>query len=145
MAERRGVGVQVQLDKYKDLKLHLDGFLKPGEQHKRNVLLDSVYASLPRDPEAKVLVFSAEIVPGGYTNWHCHNGATFFVCTQGLFEAHFQEGTLVNAKAGDVYSEPIGKFHRGYNPHPELVYSCIGLCLTPPDRDHITNAKERPW
>jgi quercetin dioxygenase-like cupin family protein len=92
-----------------------------------------------------VLVFSAEIVPGGYTNWHCHNGATFFVCTQGLFEAHFQEGTLVNAKAGDVYSEPIGKFHRGYNPHPELVYSCIGLCLTPPDRDHITSAKERPW
>ncbi len=137
--------MQLQLDKYKDLKLHLDGFLKPGEQHRRNVLLDSVYASLPRDPEAKVLVFSAEIVPGGYTNWHCHNGATFFVCTQGLFEAHFQEGTLVKAKAGDVYSEPIGKFHRGYNPHPELVYSCIGLCLTPPDRDHITSAKERPW
>ena len=137
--------MQLQLDKYKDLKLHLDGFLKPGEQHKRNVLLDSVYASLPRDPEAKVLVFSAEIVPGGYTNWHCHNGATFFVCTQGLFEAHFQEGTLVKAKAGDVYSEPIGKFHRGYNPHSELVYSCIGLCLPPPDRDHITSAKERPW
>ena len=28
MAEKKGVGVQVQLDKYKDLKLHLDGFLK---------------------------------------------------------------------------------------------------------------------
>src|SRR5262249_38651782 len=83
--------------------------------------------------------------PGGYTNWHCHNGATFFVCTQGLFEAHFQEGTLVKAKAGDVYSEPIGKFHRGHNPHPELVYSCIGICLTPPDRDHITTVKEQPW
>ena len=40
--------MQTQLDKYKDLKLHLDGFLQPGEQHKRNVLLDSVYASLPR-------------------------------------------------------------------------------------------------
>ena len=84
-------------------------------------------------------------MPGGYTNWHCHNGATFFVCTQGLFEAHFQEGTLVKAKAGDVYSEPIAKFHRGHNPHPELVYSCIGLCLTSPDRDHITTVKERPW
>ena len=57
------------LDKYKDLKLQLDGFLKPGEQHKRNVLLDSVYASLPKDSQAKVFVFSAEIVPGGYTNW----------------------------------------------------------------------------
>lgn len=73
--------MQLQLDQYKDLKLQLDGFLRPGEQHRRNVLLDSVYASLPRDPQAKVLVFSAEIVPGGYTNWRCHNGATFFVCT----------------------------------------------------------------
>jgi hypothetical protein len=89
--------VQFQLDKYKDLKLQLDGFLKPGEQHKRNVLLDSVYASLPKDSQAKVLVFSAEVMPGGYTNWHCHNGATFFVCTQGLFEAHFQEGTILKA------------------------------------------------
>ena len=132
-------------DDYKDLKLKLDGLVPPGSGFYRNLLLDQLYASLPRDPQVKVQIYNAEIVPGGYTNWHCHNGATFFVCTQGLFEAHFQEGTLVNAKAGDVYSEPIGKFHRGYNPHPELVYSCIGLCLTPPDRDHITSAKERPW
>ena len=137
--------MQVQLDKYKDLKLHLDGFLKPGEQHKRNVLLDSVYASLPRDPEAKVLVFSAEIVPGGYTNWHCHNGATFFVCTQGLFEAHFQEGTLVNAKAGDVYSEPIGKFHRGYNPHPDSSIPASGFASRRPTATTSPAAKERPW
>ena len=135
----------IHADKYKELKLRLDGFLKPGEQHRRNVLLESLYSFLPRDPEAKVLVFSAEIAPGGYTNWHCHNGATFFVATQGLFEAHFQEGILVKATAGDVYSEPIGKFHRGHNPHPELVYSCIGVCLTSPDRDHITSVLERPW
>ena len=93
----------MQLDDYRGLKLRLDGFLKPGEQHKRNVLLETVYDLLPRDPDANVLVFSAEIAPGGYTSWHCHNGATFFICTQGLFEAHFQEGTLVKAKAGDVY------------------------------------------
>ena len=130
---------------YRELKLQLDGFLKAGEQHKRNVLLDTVYGSLPKDSDANILVFSAEIAPGGYTDWHCHNGATFFVCTQGLFEAHFQEGTLVKAKAGDVYSEPIGKFHRGHNPHPELTYTCIGLCLTQRDRDHITHAAERPW
>ncbi|HZP77573.1 MAG TPA: cupin domain-containing protein [Pseudolabrys sp.] len=135
----------MQVADYTELKLALDGHLKPGEQHRRNVLLDSVYASLPKDPQAKVLVFTAEIVPGGYTNWHCHNGATFFVCTQGQFEAHFQEGTLVKAKAGDVYSEPIARFHRGYNPHPELTYSCVGICLTSPDREHITSAKERPW
>jgi quercetin dioxygenase-like cupin family protein len=146
-AERKGNvwKMPLELDNYKELKLRLDGFLKPGEQHRRNLLLDSVYGSLPKDAQSKVLVFSAEVAPGGYTNWHCHNGATFFVCTQGLFEAHFQEGILVKAKAGDVYSEPIAKFHRGYNPHPELVYSCIGVCLTPPDRDHITSVKDRPW
>jgi hypothetical protein len=44
--------------------LHLDGFLKPGEQHKRNVLLETIYASLPHDPQVKVLVFSAKIMPG---------------------------------------------------------------------------------
>jgi hypothetical protein len=26
-----------------------------------------------------VQIYNAEIVPGGYTNWHCHNGAAFFV------------------------------------------------------------------
>ena len=130
---------------YRDLKLKLDGLLGAGEQHKRNLLLDGMYAFLPKEPEAKVLVFNAEIAPRSYTNWHKHNGATFFVCTQGLFEAHFQEGTLVKAKAGDVYSEPIGLFHRGHNPHPELNYTCVGICLTSPDLDHITSVAERPW
>lgn len=130
---------------YSKLKLKLDGTLGPGEQHKRAVLLDSLYAFLPKDAQAQVLVFSAEIAPLGYTNWHRHNGATFFVCTQGQFEAHFQEGTLIAARPGDVYSEPIGKFHRGHNPHPELNYTCIGICLTSPNVEHITSVAERPW
>jgi hypothetical protein len=74
---------------YPDLKLRLDGLLGSGERHKRNLLLDDIYAFLPKDPEAKVLVFNAEIAPLSYTNWHKHNGATFFACTQGLFEGHF--------------------------------------------------------
>jgi quercetin dioxygenase-like cupin family protein len=130
---------------YSNLKLELDGLLGPGEQHKRRILLDSMYAFLPKDPEAKVLMFTAELAPLGYTNWHRHNGATFFVCTQALFEAHFQEGILVKASAGDVYSEPIGKFHRGHNPHPELAYTCIGLCLTSPELEHMTIVPDRPW
>jgi len=52
---------------------------------------------------------------------------------------------LVKAKAGECYSEPIAKFHRGHNPHPELPYLCIGLCFTSPDREHVTNSVERPW
>ena len=56
----------------------------------------------------------------------------------------FQEGVLIKAKAGDVYSEPIGKIHRGHNPHPDLPYLCIGICLTAPDREHVTNVVQ-PW
>jgi quercetin dioxygenase-like cupin family protein len=130
---------------YKDLKLKLDGLVPAGRGFFRNMLFDQLYASIPKDPNINVQIYNAEIVPGGFTNWHCHNGATFFVALQGLFEAHFEEGVLVQAKAGDVYSEPIAKFHRGHNPHPELSYLCIGICLTAPDRDHVTNCLERPW
>jgi quercetin dioxygenase-like cupin family protein len=132
-------------DDDKDLKLKLGGLVPAGHGFFRNILFDQLYASIPKDPNIKVQIYNAEIVPGGYTNWHCHNGATFFIALQGEFEAHFEEGILVKAKAGDVYSEPIAKFHRGHNPHPTLPYCCIGICLTAPDRDHVTNSIARPW
>jgi quercetin dioxygenase-like cupin family protein len=132
------------VDDDKALTLQLSGYLNPGQGLHRNVLFDRLCASLPKDPQVKVQIYNAEIAPLGYTNWHCHNGATFFVALQGLFEAEFEEGILIRAKAGDVYSEPPGKFHRGHNPHPELPYLCIGICLTPPDREHVTNV-EKPW
>jgi quercetin dioxygenase-like cupin family protein len=133
-----------RLTDYKDLKLKLDGIIPAGQQLFRNMLLDTMYASLPRDPKARVQVYNAEIVAGGFTNYHCHNGATFFVALQGQFEAHFQEGVLIRARAGDVYSEPIGKFHRGHNPHPELSFACIGVQITSPDCEPVTNV-EKPW
>jgi quercetin dioxygenase-like cupin family protein len=126
------------------LRLRLTGYTKPGRDLYRNILFDQLYRSLPKDPEVKVQIYNAEIAPGGYTNWHCHNGATFFIALQGVFEAHFEEGALIRAKAGDVYSEPIGKFHRGHNPHPTIPYLCIGLCMTSPDREHVTNVVQ-PW
>jgi hypothetical protein len=45
---------------YSKLKTQIGSLLRPGEQHKRGLLLDSMYAFLPKDPEAKVLVFTAE-------------------------------------------------------------------------------------
>jgi len=124
------------------LKLKLSGYLKPGEPLHRNVLFDQLVSDIPKDPQLKVIIYNAEIAPGAFTNWHCHNGATFFLALQGTFEAHFhQEGVLVRAKAGDVYSEPIGKFHRGHNPHPHLPYLCIGVQLTSPDLEHVTNVE----
>ena len=129
----------------KDLKLKLSGYTKPGQELFRNVLFDQLYALLPTDSPAKVQIYNAEIAPGGYTNWHCHNGATFFIALEGMFEAVFEEGVLVKAKAGDVYAEPIGKFHRGHNPHPTMPYLCIGVCITPRDQEHVTNVELPPW
>jgi len=128
-----------------NLKLKLSGYTNPGQALYRNVLLEQLFDSMPKDPVVKVQIYNAEIAPGGYTNWHCHNGATFFVALEGVFEAEFEEGLLVKASAGDVYSEPIGKFHRGHNPHPSIPYLCIAFCVTPPDRDHVTNVDAPPW
>ena len=128
-----------------ELKLRLGGYLQPNQQWHRNVLFEQLCGSIPDDPQVAVQIYNAELAPGGYTNWHCHNGATFFVALQGVFEAHFDDGTVLKATAGDVYSEPIAKFHRGHNPHPTLPYLCIGICLTAPDRDHVTNSIARPW
>jgi quercetin dioxygenase-like cupin family protein len=122
-----------------ELTLPLTGWLQPGEELHRHVLLDSLVATLPKDPAAKVQIYNAEIAPGGHTNRHRHNGTTFFIALQGVFEAHFEDGSVLKAKAGDVYSEPIGKIHRGHNPHPDLPYLCIGIAITPMDQDHVTN------
>jgi len=55
--------MEARLDQYKDLKLKLDGMVPPGH----NLLFDALYSSLPRDPQVKVQIYNAEIVPGGYT------------------------------------------------------------------------------
>lgn len=122
-----------------ELRLKIEGLVPEGQDLHRNTLFEGLYESLPRDPQANILVYTAEIRPMGYTNPHAHNGATFFLALQGQFEAHFEEGVLIRAKAGDVYSEPIGKVHRGHNPHPTLPYLCVAFCATAPDREHVTN------
>jgi quercetin dioxygenase-like cupin family protein len=133
------------MDQTNDLTLKLRGYTGPGRELFRNVLFDRLFDLMPKDPRVKVQIYNAEIAPGGFTNWHCHNGATFFVALEGIFEAQFEEGMLVKATAGDVYSEPIGKFHRGHNPHPTRPYLCIGFAVTPPDKDHVTNVDLPPW
>jgi quercetin dioxygenase-like cupin family protein len=135
----------MESDAHDELKLQLSGYIKSGQPLVRNVLFDRLCSWLPKDPTVKVQIYNAELAPGGYTNWHRHNGATFFLALEGEFEAEFEEGVLVRAKAGDVYSEPIGKFHRGHNPHPTMSYLCIGVCVTPPDCDHVTAVETPPW
>ena len=121
------------------LRVALSGLVPDGQQVHRNELFNQLDATLPRDPEARVWIYSFEFLPGAYTEPHCHNGATFFVLLQGEFEAHFDDGSVLRAKAGDVYSEPIGKVHRGHNPRSDMAAVGISFSVTPPDLDHITN------
>jgi hypothetical protein len=79
--------------RFADLKLQIDGLVPPDKLFHRRVLFDGLYASLPKEPEAKVQIYTAEIVPKGWTNFHCHNGATFFIALQGIFESKPISGT----------------------------------------------------
>lgn len=128
-----------------DAKLALEGYLQPGEDMHRNVLFDKLVQYIPNDPSVKVQVFTAEIIPGGFTGYHCHNGATFFLVLQGYFEAHFEDGVGIRAKAGDVYSEPIGKIHRGHNPHSTIPNLCVCFTVVSPDKEFVTNFDKCPW
>jgi quercetin dioxygenase-like cupin family protein len=140
-----GDGQPHGLHDYKDMKFKLDGYLGPGQKLNRNMLFDALYASVPKDPEVHVQLYNYEIAPGGFTNWHIHTGATFYLTLPGQFEGHFQEGVLIEGKAGEVYSEPIGKPHRGHNPHPEVTLLGIGVALTAPGVDPIVNIEEPAW
>lgn len=130
---------------HEDLKLRLEGFLQPGETLHRRTLFDELSSFVPKDPELRVQVYSYEIVPGGFTGWHVHGGATFFLTLQGRFEGHFEEGVLINGEIGEVYSEPIGKVHRGHNPHPSLPLLGIGIALTPPHIPPLIPVEEPAW
>lgn len=121
------------------LRVALSGIVPEGKQMLRKDLFNGLYASLPRDPEARIWIYSFEFLPGAYTDPHLHNGATFFVLLQGEFEAHFDDGSVMRAKAGDVYSEPIGKIHRGHNPRSDIAAIGLSFSATSPDREHVTN------
>jgi len=130
---------------YRDLKMQIGGLLQPGQSLHRNMLFDILYDHVPKDPQAHVQIYNYEISPGGFTNWHIHMGATFYLTLQGLFEGHFEEGVLIKGRAGEVYSEPVGKIHRGHNPHAEVPLLGIGIAVTSPGIDHIINVEPPSW
>jgi quercetin dioxygenase-like cupin family protein len=123
--------------------LQLTGHVEPGKQYNRHLRYDQFYALLPRDPNVRVQIYTAEIVPGGYTDWHLHNGPAFFLVLQGRITIEFQE-TVRQYTVGDAYVEPIGVIHRAHNPDPATPFLCVGFALTPPDREPVVNMKQ-PW
>jgi quercetin dioxygenase-like cupin family protein len=130
---------------YRHLKMQLDGYLKAGQALNRNMLFDAMYEQIPKDPKAHVQIYNYEISPGGFTNWHIHTGATFYLTLQGLFEGHFEEGVLIRGTPGAVYSEPLGKIHRGHNPHKEVTLLGIGIAVTSPGIEAIINVEPPAW
>ena len=48
--------MQAKFGDYKDLKLKLGGIVPVGHGFHRNLLLDTLDASLPRDPQVKVQI-----------------------------------------------------------------------------------------
>lgn len=114
---------------------------KPGQALIRNLLFDALYEFVPKDPKARVQIYNYEIAPGGFTNWHIHTGATFYLTLQGLFEGPFEEGVLIKGKPGEVYSEPLGKIHRGHNPHKEVPLLGIGVAITSPGIEPTINVE----
>ena len=143
-----------------DLRLRLSGYTHPGQQLFRNVLFDQLYEFLPKDPKAKVQLANTAKMPfvfkhlAAMPDVHVGIGATVgsVVATKGaIIPAAVgvdigcgMIATQTTLTAADL-PEPVGKFHRGHNPHASMPYLCIGVCVTPPDKDHVTNVDAPPW
>jgi quercetin dioxygenase-like cupin family protein len=117
--------------------------LAPGEPFHRNILYDGLYDRLPRDPTVKVRIFTGELAPGANTDWHIHNGSSFFLVVQGSFRVEFEGGSFI-VKAGEVFIEEIGRVHRVVNMEKDISVVAFAVLLTAPDREHIVSVKE-PW
>jgi quercetin dioxygenase-like cupin family protein len=122
-------------------RIDFDSLLPDGAAHVRSLLYEGAYDGLPRDPSVTVSVYVGVHAPLSRTAWHFHNGASFFAVLQGRIEVEFADETLTH-RAGEVYSEPVGKVHRAYNPDPELNFVCVGFNVTPPGLELVTTVAE---
>lgn len=121
-----------------DLRLQLTGFVNAEVPYYRNVLYEELYERLPRDPTVRIRVYTGEVAPGVATDWHIHNGPSFFLIVQGRVVIEYQDGSA-EYRAGEVFTEPIGKLHRAINPDDAVSLVAFAFVATPPDREHIVN------
>lgn len=126
-----------------DLILQLSGFVDAENPYHRNILFDELYDRLPKDPAVRVRVYTGEVGPGVATDWHIHNGASFFLVVQGRVRLEYRDSD-VEYRAGDVFTEPIGQLHRAVNPDDTVPMVAFGFQATSPDREHVVNVA-RPW
>jgi hypothetical protein len=85
-----------------------------------------------------VQIYTSEIVHKGRTNFNCHNGGTFFIALQGIFEAIRGRQPCSRQSRRRLFRVDR-QDHRGHNPHDTIPYLCVAFCVTAPDPDHVTN------
>jgi quercetin dioxygenase-like cupin family protein len=123
-----------------ELRIPITGLCKEGEGIHREMYFDELYRRLPKDPEVRVNVYTAEMLPGGVTDWHFHNGASLFLVLQGRVRIEFKDESFTYGP-GDVIDEPIGAVHRAVNPEEDTIYACVGFAVTPPDRPFMVSVE----
>lgn len=124
-------------------KSEIFGWLADDQKVGRKVFYSEIFDSLPKEPTARFTVYTAEVRPGEHLGWHIHNGVSMHFVIEGELVVEFQDHNEHYTK-GDVFFEPIGAIHRGFNKHPTEIFRCVSILLTPPDRAEITPIKQ-PW
>jgi hypothetical protein len=123
---------------FADLKLQIDDLVPPDKLFHRRALFDGLYASFPKEPEAKVQIYTSEIVHKGRTNFNCHNGGTFFIALQGIFEAIRGRQPCSRQSRRRLFRVDRPD-HRGHNP-PTQFLICAWRFVSPRrTADHVTN------
>lgn len=126
-----------------DLMLKLVGNVTADNPFMRMPLFEELVSTLPKDPKVKLLVYHGEVWGGGDIPWHIHNGPLLNILIQG--ELIFQlADEAFHYKAGDVFIEPVGVIHRGYNPNPKVTTAAVCVQITPLGSDHVVNIGSVP-
>lgn len=124
-------------------KTQIFGWLEEGQRVGRKVFYSELIESLPKDPQARFTLYTAEIGPGEGIGWHVHNGVSMHFVIEGELVVEFQDHEE-HYSVGDVFFEPIGQIHQGVNRHPSETFRCVSVLVTAPDRPEMTPIKQ-PW
>lgn len=123
--------------------LRLSGYATEEKPLYRGDLFDELESRIPKDPQVKVRFYIGEVYPRGRTAWHYHNALLYTVVIQGTITIEFQDRS-VTYRPGDVFAEPMGVVHRGYNASDEIPMVGIAQSITSPHLDHTVSVKD-PW
>lgn len=127
-----------------DLFMELSGHINAETPFLRTEIATGILTTLPKEPEAQLLVYLGEVSSEVNIPWHFHNGPLISIIVQGECIIQFSNDEAYHYKAGDVFVEPVGVVHRAYNPNPDVPMSALAVQLTSPGRQHIVNVEAPP-